>query len=345
MTTTKSIECADTIQPEHKKERIEWIDTARGIGILLVILGHFDGLGKITVWIYSFHLPLFLFLSGFLSKNNLSPCDFIKKKVKTLIVPYIFLSIGIVAFSIVADIYKQRFSLSLCFSTLWSFCIQRRQNVVWFLAFLFILELLFYFLSKFLNKFTLFIICILMPVIGLFYIELNGPYLPWNVDVCFMAIPFYYLGYIFKYYKIFDYFPKNKTKLAVVFCFFLICNIGFCILNYRLSDGRVDMYSSCYGSYPLMVLSAIGGIGAIILISAQIKNVAITHIGKNSLIYFGWHNIFIRITNGLVPQMKEWFAFESTWDSFIAFILVLIMCAIVENIVTRTKLKVLIGKF
>ncbi len=46
-------------------KRIEWVDIARGIGIILVILGHI-GIGKVGKFIYSFHIPLFFFLSGFL---------------------------------------------------------------------------------------------------------------------------------------------------------------------------------------------------------------------------------------------------------------------------------------
>jgi uncharacterized membrane protein YcfT len=38
--------------------RIDWIDIAKGYGILLVILGHLD-VGKIGTWIYTFHMPLF----------------------------------------------------------------------------------------------------------------------------------------------------------------------------------------------------------------------------------------------------------------------------------------------
>lgn len=76
-------------------KRIEWIDIARGIGIILVILGHI-GIGKIGKFIYSFHIPLFFFLSGYcFSGNGIDIKDFLKKKVKKLIVPYIFIGIVI----------------------------------------------------------------------------------------------------------------------------------------------------------------------------------------------------------------------------------------------------------
>ena len=44
--------------------RIGWIDTAKGIGLLCVILGHLS-IPYLDMWIYFFHMPLFFFLSGF----------------------------------------------------------------------------------------------------------------------------------------------------------------------------------------------------------------------------------------------------------------------------------------
>ena len=124
------------------------------------------------------------------------------------------------------------------------------------------------------------------------------------------------------------------------------CNIGFCILNYNFSGRRVDICDSAYGFYPFMILSAIGGIGATILVSANVKSNMITHIGANSLIYFGWHQrIFIPISAAVVSLINSYLCFDNTWSSFITFILVLLLCAMVENVVTRTKLKVFIGKF
>lgn len=40
--------------------RIEWLDMAKGYGIILVIFAHF-GVPLWGTWIYSFHMPLFSF--------------------------------------------------------------------------------------------------------------------------------------------------------------------------------------------------------------------------------------------------------------------------------------------
>ena len=45
-------------------KRIEWIDTAKGIGILMVMLGHNYLDWKFVFWCYSCHMALFFFLSG-----------------------------------------------------------------------------------------------------------------------------------------------------------------------------------------------------------------------------------------------------------------------------------------
>lgn len=46
------------------KQRIGYLDIAKGIGILLMIFGHIDGGGVVQTWIYSFHIPLFFIVSG-----------------------------------------------------------------------------------------------------------------------------------------------------------------------------------------------------------------------------------------------------------------------------------------
>ena len=48
---------------EHTSQnRIQWIDTAKLLGIYLVILGHIPMTNNdLTALIYSFHMPLFFF--------------------------------------------------------------------------------------------------------------------------------------------------------------------------------------------------------------------------------------------------------------------------------------------
>lgn len=55
---------------DTSNRRIEWIDIAKGIGILLVILGHTIAL-KYSKVLYTFHMPLFFIIVGIGCKRML----------------------------------------------------------------------------------------------------------------------------------------------------------------------------------------------------------------------------------------------------------------------------------
>jgi fucose 4-O-acetylase-like acetyltransferase len=64
------------------KSRIFEIDRAKGLAILLVVIGHVEGrtplhgadwYGVMKQWIYLFHMPFFMFLSGFIMEYTYKP--------------------------------------------------------------------------------------------------------------------------------------------------------------------------------------------------------------------------------------------------------------------------------
>ena len=47
------------------------IDTTKAYGIVLVVIGHAPGIPELLIsLIYSFHMPLFFFISGYLLSSN-----------------------------------------------------------------------------------------------------------------------------------------------------------------------------------------------------------------------------------------------------------------------------------
>lgn len=93
------------------KKYYDEINIAKGIGALLVVFGHSFPDASLLIYnnsniyrfieniIYSFHMPLFFFLAGFLAENsNLDDSihekiQFVKRKVIVLLVPYFTVSI------------------------------------------------------------------------------------------------------------------------------------------------------------------------------------------------------------------------------------------------------------
>ncbi|WP_261379745.1 acyltransferase family protein [Bacillus licheniformis] len=76
------------------QKRIEWIDVSKGVGIILVVLGHTPTPDWLKTFIFAFHMPLFFFLSGLVYHDgNMTFTSFLLKKIKTLLLPYFIFSV------------------------------------------------------------------------------------------------------------------------------------------------------------------------------------------------------------------------------------------------------------
>lgn len=77
--------------------RTQWIDSAKGLGILLIFFGHVYSTvtpSALYVFIYAFHVPLFFFLSGLTLRPAAGPLHgVVRKKLQTLIAPYLWYSL------------------------------------------------------------------------------------------------------------------------------------------------------------------------------------------------------------------------------------------------------------
>lgn len=88
-----------SISNNVRKGRIEYLDLAKLVAIMLVIWGHISyrldagyAVCEGTVnWIYSFHMPLFMMVSGMFVGSSLKMgfIDLLRKKFKQLLLPVI----------------------------------------------------------------------------------------------------------------------------------------------------------------------------------------------------------------------------------------------------------------
>ena len=87
--------------------REKWIDNAKGIAILMVIIGHTCGGLSGTLdfqFVYGIHLVMFFLLSGYTTKKRRLSIEFISAKFRRLMVPYFYTCFAI----IVADVINSR---------------------------------------------------------------------------------------------------------------------------------------------------------------------------------------------------------------------------------------------
>lgn len=138
-----------------KSARIDWVDTAKGLGIILVVVGHAErgivagrtapltpSIQFLDTWIYSFHMPLFFFLAGLFlyhSAEKTNFHNFALGKLRTVAYPYFVWSIIVVLLKLcLGDLPNQPASPS----DLLMIPIEPKEQF-WFLYVLFILSLLF----------------------------------------------------------------------------------------------------------------------------------------------------------------------------------------------------------
>ena len=201
--------------------RVTWVDVSKGIGIIFVILGHLS-VPYLTAWIYTFHMPLFFFLSGVVfSGTKYDTLTFIKKRIKGLLIPYFVLGLGIFIFftvvhyldstplEMISDASKSPVKLLELFLT------QKHFWTVWYLACLFIAEIVFYFIVK-IAKNKLVIVATVSTVLCalvMIYYRLGGDTLSWNIDTAYKLRLF-----------MDRCIPKQRFSNAVCLCYCYYCN-------------------------------------------------------------------------------------------------------------------------
>ncbi|MDE5941668.1 MAG: acyltransferase family protein [Muribaculaceae bacterium] len=84
---------AEEVAFAKRRNRIRWIDISKGLAIILMVAGHSALPAPVNSWIFTFHMPLFFFLSGMntdWSRGNL--WHFFLKKSVSLGKPFIIYS-------------------------------------------------------------------------------------------------------------------------------------------------------------------------------------------------------------------------------------------------------------
>lgn len=278
------------------KDRVDYIDVAKGIGICLVIWGHLFTYGsQISSIIFSFNMPLFFFLSGMVynPNRNTNFIYYLKKKIKSILVPYmIFLGIGM-CISCVIPSWKQALNVEVLKQQFYQAAPEALHvGQVWFLVCLFEVEILFYFFYKYVIKHNKFMMVFLL--LSLIWLANNvsvvWPYLyagrfPLKLDSMLMAFCFYSVGFLLK--DIFDNkdFVKQNIIVLIPLLYFVL---------HADSNGWVNIAMCAYNNLYYYLFFSLIGVFAVIYLSNILKKCKLlSYIGKNSLVIFSLHSFGI----------------------------------------------------
>lgn len=284
-----------------QKKRIKWIDYAKMIGIVLVVFGHALPGCELEKWIYSFHMPLFFFLSGITLKNDRGYIEYVQKLARRLLVPYCQFSVLWLLYFI-CEKYLFHEHIELVNKVI-GFFVQWRgtdwQLGLWFLPLLFGAETLVAFIIR--QNFKL-QVCLVLGVTGagFAYAELVHRTIPWHIDAVMIVAPFIYLGYLYKSLlsgKYGESFLQNSKVTWLLIIFSFIVNISSNACNVRRLGINVDIYEMRYGNPLLYFLSALSGIAFVLLVCQKIigtKDLKVAGwIGRNTLYIYCIHQIII----------------------------------------------------
>lgn len=240
----------------ENQKRIDWIDYAKALGIILVYVGHTGIPDELKSRIYMFHMPLFFLISGFLWNQDqymkMPIGEFVKKKFKSYIIPYF--KIGLVCL-IIWGVFVNAMTLPLIefkqalIRYVFGLCIYSRGTIefmphcspIWFLTCLFCAEILFCFVMKSSRPQIFITICIVLAI-ALQY----SPKLYWNIDTAVTSAPFLYAGYLIRQKLCLLTDKKILTPMIVVSLYFLI-----------RCDWWTDFDGNRYDNVILMYLSSL----------------------------------------------------------------------------------------
>ena len=311
-------------------ERNHSIDIAKGIAIILMVIGHcYHEQNIVLKLIYAFHMPLFFMVSGALySKKEKWGGKFsIKKKIRSLLIPYFTFELLFVFFISALTGFNDILPKLISIVTL------AGVTVTWFLPCLFIVELIFYSL-KYTKRFRLVI------VVALFFVGLCFPFSGYGIVISrtFVGLGFYGFGFVCS-----DWIIKKQRW------YIILLSLAIFVASALLND-NVSMVDSKYGFIPLYVLSSLAGSLCLVHISVLLDrlktpvNRFIGFLGMNTLIILCTHMFLIEVIRLCdYKLLNNWLTSLGIFEGFLmgAFV---ILCEMPIIFISNRYLWFLYGK-
>lgn len=275
------------------------LDILRGFAILLVIFGHIQRFGgAVTDYIWSFHLPLFFFISGmlFVPDKYESFKDFLKSKLVSIILPYIFFYLISYFYWILierhmrgGDVSPLQYLLGLPYGT-YDVRFNDFNGSLWFLPALFSVEVIYYFVQKLKSSINIILSLIVLFFAGYAFSDLLRN-LPWGINAAMLSVVFYGLGHLFVQSGLYNRTIKldawKKCLLAVAMLIIHIMLLPFTGVD--LCIVRID--------HPFAFIPvALIGIATFLNVAQLLgRNAILEWIGGSSLVIFAFHGQVFRV--------------------------------------------------
>jgi fucose 4-O-acetylase-like acetyltransferase len=314
-------------------KRVDYIDIAKGIGIVLVVMGHndFELISPfVHKLIYSFHMPMFFFMSGIFFKPDLPFWLFVQQRFKKVLKPFLFILLFLyfttISFSKVSLLEASRRLIKAMYAN--GHYLDWVQ--LWFLPHLFAVSLFAYFFIYAVRRTGLFrlrwMILMVLYVIGVLSIKLFSPFkisllskdfelygLPFSLDIVLVSGFFFLLAY--------ELNQKRYSSLLESPLTLFVAGLTLIFLVWYF-PAKIDFNIRQFDSLPINTIEAILGILLMLALSKQLERVdwlsaVFRYIGQASLVILifqvpiqdYWGQKLLAVTNN---------SYFSYWISFLA---------------------------
>lgn len=276
----------------QENKRTGWIDVAKGVGILSIIFSH-TGYLPLSVFftplIHTYMIPVFLFVGGYLYKPGTNFLDYIKLKIKKLLVPYvIFFLISSLIWFFIRSGYSASV-LDIPYQIIFTGFILGKGTIIngplWFLiayfSALILVRLIFFWWERrnLVNKLLLAFLFILLFLI----IKKEYGYTSFSYDLVLLFSGYLLLGRFIYIYRNRLFTVRFITLSIIVFILGVYRN-GETNINFRVTHNPV-----------IFIINSLSGTFLVFYFSRILEKIfgnyleSVKFIGRNSLIFFSIH--------------------------------------------------------
>lgn len=282
------------------KERIVWLDYGKAIAIYLVVLAHTALYKPAEGFIYTFHMPFFFFMSGYLFSYSKYPSymEFVKRRFRQLLVPYVVINMItyllwlLVLRSVGSDAGEDVGALSPLMAAVTVNATEMVHDVpLWFLAALFMVENLYYLLYR--NARYRVVVTLLLLLLAVLNNTYNTVRLPFCIDISLVALLFYRLGNVM------------REKGNILFKWYLFVLSAVVTVAVFMLNGKVAMHANYYNNIFLFIAGGVAGCYSMAYICKQLQllcgdRALVQTIARNTLPICAFHLIVFAVIKGIM---------------------------------------------
>ena len=247
-----------------------WLDQARGVAMVMVLISHTNGLQLFRPFYMYVMMPLFFFISGYLHKYNdeLSFRRLLKRVLNRIFLPYLIFSLAFLLLDLLLGRNREMF-----FSNFLDIILGRQ---LWFLPCIIMVEIYIYIFEKIsanfnLNLFFFKLIIIFIAIIAMFIFKEISQY-PYYADTAVCALAYYTFGNLYHSNIENSISHCYKNYFLVFIClFFLYMFLSWILIRHGY------LYNMSINNYSLPIVSFIINILGIV---SLFKILQIYNIGK-----------------------------------------------------------------